>query len=248
MNNLRKLRKEKNLTLDEIAKVTNIKRGTFNNYENGKSSPTPETWNKLAKFFGVSVEYLQGAYSKEEIAEIVLESYSNYINKKLSQLALLTQPLTGGTIEDYLISLGTVPYKIKKEKYFLNDQETNNLDYWIKILDPLYKINIAMKWLTTKTNLNANKEDVLNAVSLGMNYLINISANGFYRSDQYIWNKLIETVSKNGFMHKRNEFLEKHKYWESEETLPNHWERSPKFDFEHEHELDGKEHDVDEIK
>ena len=59
-NRLKQLRKEKGLTLDEIQNKAGIKRGTYNNYENGVTEPKLETWQKLADFFGVSVPYLQG--------------------------------------------------------------------------------------------------------------------------------------------------------------------------------------------
>lgn len=59
-NRLKQLRKEKGLTLDDIQSQTGIKRGTYNNYENGTTKPKLETWQTLANFFNVSVEYLQG--------------------------------------------------------------------------------------------------------------------------------------------------------------------------------------------
>lgn len=45
---------------------TGIKRGTLNNYENGKTEPKLETWQKLADYFGVSVGYLQGIEEKSQ--------------------------------------------------------------------------------------------------------------------------------------------------------------------------------------
>ncbi len=59
-NRLKQLRKEKSLTLDDIQSQTRIKRGTYNNYENGTTEPKLETWQALADFFNVSVPYLQG--------------------------------------------------------------------------------------------------------------------------------------------------------------------------------------------
>lgn len=60
MNRLRELRKEKKYTLDDIEEKTGIKRGTYNNYESGKTEPKPATWIALADFFNVSVPYLKG--------------------------------------------------------------------------------------------------------------------------------------------------------------------------------------------
>lgn len=59
-NRLKELRKQLGLTLDDIQEKTGIKRGTYNNYENGTTEPKLETWQKLANFFNVSVPYLQG--------------------------------------------------------------------------------------------------------------------------------------------------------------------------------------------
>lgn len=76
MNRLKELRKNKNYTLDDIEELTGIKRGTYSNYENGKTEPKLKTWQKLADFYGVSVPYLQGRYdhlTKKEALEVIHE-------------------------------------------------------------------------------------------------------------------------------------------------------------------------------
>lgn len=59
-NRLKEIRIKKKLTLDDIEAKTGIKRGTYSNYENSKTEPKLEVWQKLADFFDVSVPYLQG--------------------------------------------------------------------------------------------------------------------------------------------------------------------------------------------
>ncbi len=63
-NRIRELRKQKGKTLDQMQDETGIKRGTLNNYENGKTEPKLKIWQKLADYFGVSVGYLQGIEAK----------------------------------------------------------------------------------------------------------------------------------------------------------------------------------------
>ena len=69
MNRLKELRKEKGLTLDEIQSEIGINRGTYNNYETGKTEPKPETWRELADYFDVSVPYLQGKILFVDLSE-----------------------------------------------------------------------------------------------------------------------------------------------------------------------------------
>lgn len=74
MNKIKKLRKEKKLTLDDLAKLTGIKRGTLNNYENNKTEPKLATWKQLANFFNVSVPYIQGLGLQEKDKENIVSN------------------------------------------------------------------------------------------------------------------------------------------------------------------------------
>lgn len=60
MNRIRALRKEKNMTQAELAKVLKVSDRTVGFYETGDRDPDTETLKKLADFFAVSVDYLLG--------------------------------------------------------------------------------------------------------------------------------------------------------------------------------------------
>jgi transcriptional regulator with XRE-family HTH domain len=55
---LSSLRKERNLTQDELAKALNIGKSTIAMYETDKRSPDAEMLKVLASFFNVSIDYL----------------------------------------------------------------------------------------------------------------------------------------------------------------------------------------------
>ena len=184
-NNLQKIRKEKKVSQTEIANLLGVTRQAISLYEQGKRQINEKDLITLSKYFKVSTNYLLGAYSKEEIAKIVQKAYLDHLDVKKGIKFLVFGPLSSFTIDDYSISQGLVPYDIKKEHYLLNENQINNLDFWLELLEPLYETNIGMEWLITKPNLDASEEDVLNAVNSAMNYLINISTNGNYHYDAY---------------------------------------------------------------
>lgn len=64
MIRLLELRTERGLSQRAMAKILNISQGTYNNWENSNTQPSIEQLIDLARFFGVSVDYLIG-YSDE---------------------------------------------------------------------------------------------------------------------------------------------------------------------------------------
>ena len=61
---IKDLRKEKNMTQDELAEKLNVTRQAVSNWENGKTQPDIETLTQLAEVFDVSVERI--IYGKEK--------------------------------------------------------------------------------------------------------------------------------------------------------------------------------------
>lgn len=57
---LQKLRKNKQLTQEEISDILGVKLSTYQKYERDVISPPYDTLIKIAKFYGVSTDYLLG--------------------------------------------------------------------------------------------------------------------------------------------------------------------------------------------
>lgn len=57
---LKSLRKEREKTQEDMSKILGVTRSTYTNYERGYITPPAATIEKIAKYFGVSIDYLLG--------------------------------------------------------------------------------------------------------------------------------------------------------------------------------------------
>ena len=86
MNKIKELRKEKNITVAELAKELGISQSMLTNYENGNGTPRDESiWEKLSQIFGVSKSHVMG-----------LTTYIETANKKkpLKVVVDMSQPVS----------------------------------------------------------------------------------------------------------------------------------------------------------
>lgn len=105
---LKSIRKEKNVTQEELAKVLNMKRTSISGYETGRKEPDFKTLSEIADYFNVSTDYLLGRsavrYSMEELndslqkdnelASFVHELVSNYDVKAISKKLMKQKDLS----------------------------------------------------------------------------------------------------------------------------------------------------------
>ena len=63
---LKELRKKKDLTQEEISSIIGLKLSTYQKYERDVISPPYETLIKLADFYGVTTDYLLGRETKSD--------------------------------------------------------------------------------------------------------------------------------------------------------------------------------------
>ena len=59
-NRLKEIRKEKRLTLEQVGKGVGLSTNAISRYERGVREPKLDTWQNLADFFNVPVDYLLG--------------------------------------------------------------------------------------------------------------------------------------------------------------------------------------------
>lgn len=65
---LTELRKNKNLTQQDVADHLKISRSTYAQYETGRREPDFNTLQTLADFFGVTTDYLLGQTDKTQVS------------------------------------------------------------------------------------------------------------------------------------------------------------------------------------
>lgn len=62
---LKKLREKYNLSMAKVADALEIPKGTYASYEYGTREPNIGTMNKIADFYGISVDSLLGREAKD---------------------------------------------------------------------------------------------------------------------------------------------------------------------------------------
>ena len=78
MDNLRKIREEKNLTQENLSTKLGITQKSISLYENGEAAPSIETFIKLCDILNVSADYLLDRtdirYTAKEVTNLSLSS------------------------------------------------------------------------------------------------------------------------------------------------------------------------------
>lgn len=92
---LRKLRKSKNLTLDELAENINSTSSTLSRYENGQRVPDLLLLEALANFFNVSIDYLLGRKTNAlDLDSLIAQSKSNTLKSTLDIKKIIQQEIS----------------------------------------------------------------------------------------------------------------------------------------------------------
>lgn len=158
MNRIKELRKKNHLTLKDMGSKLNMLDSTLSQYENEKRTPNEATWQALANFFNVSVDYLKGyGYSKDYIYKQLDDAYKKDYPLTFELEPPFTSPFISARdeIEDYC--------KTKK----INIPEDVGLEFWQKYFSFIFKDKSVKRLLTTKDNYSDGdiKELIIEAIS-----------------------------------------------------------------------------------
>jgi len=89
---LKELRKEKGLNQKQLAEIFNVKQNTISQWESGEREPDNDTLKALAKYFGVTTDYLlngdevQRYVNDDETLDILNELHKRPEMKALFQV------------------------------------------------------------------------------------------------------------------------------------------------------------------
>ncbi|MGK4078558.1 helix-turn-helix transcriptional regulator [Ligilactobacillus salivarius] len=89
LNNIRKLRKEKKLTQDEVSKFLGIARGSYAKTENGINKITLDIALKLSRLYNTSIEGLLCLSNDNNELDTVLKEGITYNGKILSSTDII---------------------------------------------------------------------------------------------------------------------------------------------------------------
>lgn len=157
MNRIKELRKSNGLTLVELSQKVGIPNNTISQYENEKREPKEPTWQALANFFNVSVDYLKGyGYSKDYIYQQLDDAYKEDY--------LLTFELEPPFTSPFISARDEIKNYCKQNK--INIPQDTDLDFWKTNFNFIFNDKSVNRLLTTKDKYSDSdiKELIINAI------------------------------------------------------------------------------------
>lgn len=163
MNRIREIRENKKLSLKkttELLKSNDLLTLTpdaLAKYERGDRQPNEPTWQALANFFNVSVDYLKGyGYSKDYIYKQLDDAYKEDY--------LLTFELEPPFTSPFISARDEIKNYCKQNK--INIPQDTDLDFWKANFNFIFKDKSVNRLLTTKDSYSDDdiKEIIINAI------------------------------------------------------------------------------------
>ena len=156
-NRIKELRKLNKISQKDLVSNLGITQQALSNYEKEKRIPDQPTWQALADFFNVSVDYLKGyGYSKE------------YIYQQLDDAYKEDYPLTFELEPPFTNPVLSAKEEIEKycEQNKISIPKDTDLDFWKTSFNFIFNDKSVNRLLTTKDKYSDSdiKELIINAI------------------------------------------------------------------------------------
>lgn len=156
-NRIKELRKLNKISQKDLVSNLGITQQALSNYEKEKRIPDQPTWQALADFFNVSVDYLKGyGYSKEHIYKCLDDAYKEPYVKGYEAEPPFTSPFLSArdAINNYC------------EQNKISIPKDTDLKFWQDNFSFIFKDGSVNRLLTTKDNYSDSeiKEIIINAI------------------------------------------------------------------------------------
>lgn len=204
MNRIKQLRKDKNMTLVELGEKLNLPKGTLSRYENGIREPKIKTWQALADYFNVSIAYLKGAYSKDEILKILQEAYKKAPHYGANNYYQVRNEISFN-VDLVMIAHGQIEPDEPQLTGMLPSRDINNFKFWQANFSFIFE-SVAMGWLISRP-IEVSDDEILKAINEALQIeLSKLATDTRERQDKDgYW---LESPSK--YLSKRQEFINNH--------------------------------------
>ena len=156
-NRIKELRKLNKISQKDLVSNLGITQQALSNYEKEKRIPDQPTWQALANFFNVSVDYLKGyGYSKDYIYKLLDDAYKEPYTKDYEIEPPFTNPVLSAKeeIEKYC------------EQNKISIPKDTDLDFWKTNFNFIFNDKSVNRLLTTKDKYSDSdiKELIINAI------------------------------------------------------------------------------------
>ncbi|ALJ23532.1 hypothetical protein AO203_06595 [Lactobacillus gallinarum] len=156
-NRIKELRKLNKISQKDLVSNLGITQQALSNYEKEKRIPDQPTWQKLADFFNVSVDYLKGyGYSKDYIYKLLDDAYK----EDYSLTFELEPPFTN----TFISARDEIENYCKQNK--ISIPKDTDLDFWKTNFNFIFKDKSVKRLLITKDSYSDDdiKEIIINAI------------------------------------------------------------------------------------
>lgn len=170
-NRIREFRNKKGLSQSQFVQTFNkflntkelgsITVPTFSRWENSVSSPTESMWENLSSVMNIPVLVLKGAYSKDEILNILKKHYKKDRWKRECEKYTDQDYRLSNNVDMIVIYNNILPLNDDLDILDYND-EFNDFKFWKNNFSFVFD-NLAIKWLINNP-MNATEKDVVDAL------------------------------------------------------------------------------------